>query len=139
MSLVILDTDTLSLFHKGHPTVCRNVAVNLSTGVATTVITVEEPIAGWLTFIRRAKRRDQIELGYTRLAEAVTSLAGWTIMSYTQAAMTRYDGLKAMRLNVGSHDLRIAAIALEHGATVVTRNRTDFSRIPGLKIVDWSI
>jgi predicted nucleic acid-binding protein len=36
-------------------------------------------------------------------------------------------------------DVRIGAIALEHGLTIVTRNVRDFSRIPALATVDWSV
>lgn len=37
----------------------------------------------------------------------------------------------------GPHDLQIAAIALQHGLTLVTHNTREFSRIAGLKLDDW--
>jgi tRNA(fMet)-specific endonuclease VapC len=40
---------------------------------------------------------------------------------------------------IGPNDLMIAAIALVHDAVVVTHNVRDFSRVVGLKTVDWEI
>ena len=39
-----------------------------------------------------------------------------------------------MKLNVGKMDLKIAAIALELSATVVTNNAREFRRAKGLKL-----
>jgi predicted nucleic acid-binding protein len=33
---------------------------------------------------------------------------------------------------IGDHDLWIAALALQHGRTVVSRNEQHFRRVPGL-------
>ena len=50
----------------------------------------------------------------------------------------RYEAFKALKLGIRSKDLRIAAIALEHAGTLVTRNVRDFQRIPGLAVENWA-
>jgi tRNA(fMet)-specific endonuclease VapC len=40
---------------------------------------------------------------------------------------------------IGSHDLQIAAIALQHEWTLVTSNTDAFRRVEGLKIEDWTV
>jgi tRNA(fMet)-specific endonuclease VapC len=57
----------------------------------------------------------------------------------TEPAIARIAHLKSLRLNVRVMDLRIAAVALENLAVVVTRNRRDFERVPGLRVEDWSV
>lgn len=38
---------------------------------------------------------------------------------------------------IGSHDLWIAATALVHDFTLVTRNEREFRRVPGLRVEVW--
>ncbi len=40
---------------------------------------------------------------------------------------------------IGHYDMLIAAIALVHGLTLVTHNTAEFSRVPGLQVVDWEL
>ncbi len=53
--------------------------------------------------------------------------------------MQRYQKLVKQKLNVGKMDLRIAAIALDQNAVVVSRNMRDFQRVPGLVVEDWTL
>lgn len=40
---------------------------------------------------------------------------------------------------IGPNDLMIAATALAHDLTLVTHNVREFSRVPGLRLVDWEV
>ena len=66
-------------------------------------------------------------------------LARFAIYPLAEPILNRFDQLVRLRLNVGKMDLKIAAAALELGATVVTNNTRDFRRVPGLGWVDWSV
>ncbi len=139
MSLFVLDTDQLTLYYHGHPVVVQRVDARASAELAISVMTVDEQLTGWYTLVRQARQPAQVARAYAHLADAVGRLAKWRILPYTEPAIARVAKLKALRLNVRIMDLRIAAIALEFGAVVVTRNRRDFGRVPGLGVEDWSV
>jgi len=139
MSLFVLDTDVLTLYDRGDPTVVHRVDARQSNELAISVMSVDEQLTGWYTATRQARRPEEVARAYARLGEAVVRLGLWRILPYTVSAIARVAQLKALRLNVRLMDLRIAAIALENGAVVVTRNRRDFGRIPGLSVEDWSV
>jgi len=139
MNLYVLDTDILSLYHKGHLMVRQRVAAHPLDELAITVITVDEAISGWYTMLRQAKQPPQTARAYQELAQIVPFLGLWNILVYPESAITRYGQLAKMRLNIRASDLRIAAVVLENNAILVTRNTRDFKRVPGLTIEDWTM
>jgi len=128
----------LSLLRTGNSTVRSRVALTAPQELAITVITVEEQLNGWYIQLRQPQSDAQLAAVYTRIVETTVALARLRVLTFDVPAIARYRGLVALKLNVGKMDLRIAAIALETGATVVTRNARDFGRVPGLAIADWS-
>jgi tRNA(fMet)-specific endonuclease VapC len=48
----------------------------------------------------------------------------------------RFD-LERIGAKIGPLDTLIAGTALAHGATLVTHNTEEFSRISGLRLEDW--
>jgi tRNA(fMet)-specific endonuclease VapC len=45
--------------------------------------------------------------------------------------------LEAAGTPIGQHDTLIAATALRHQASLVTRNVREFARVPGLHVLNW--
>jgi tRNA(fMet)-specific endonuclease VapC len=138
MSLYVLDTDTVSHLRNRHPLVVARAAVVPVTDVCVAVITVEEQLDGWYSLLRRPVSRPRLADAYLRLAETVQYYSSARILPFTEAAMSEFDRLQKLKLNVKKNDLRIAAIALEADATVVTANVRDFARVPGLLVEDWT-
>jgi tRNA(fMet)-specific endonuclease VapC len=139
MTLHVLDTDILSLYREYDPVVSRRVDASPIAEIAITVITVEEQLSGWYTYVRKATRPDDLARGYQELADSIPFLANWKILPYPETAIARYQQLAKMKLKVRKMDLRIAATVLENNAILVTRNLRDFARVPNLIVEDWSV
>jgi tRNA(fMet)-specific endonuclease VapC len=136
----VLDTDIISLFQRRHPVVMARVAAaGQANQVVVSVITIDESYAGCHSRILRAKNEVAIVDAYAGLAQVASVFGSFSIVPFSLPALVRYKRLGQLKLNVKKNDLRIAAIALEAGATVVTRNLRDFRRVPGLACEDWSV
>jgi tRNA(fMet)-specific endonuclease VapC len=59
------------------------------------------------------------------------------IVAFDESAALRFDDLRSRRLHLGAMDLKIAAIALVNGALLLSANRRDFDRVPGLRLENW--
>jgi tRNA(fMet)-specific endonuclease VapC len=139
MTLWILDTDHVSLFQTGHPFVTQRVKSTDPNDIGVTIITVEEQMYGRLNRIRRAKSTDDLKLGYFNLNRTLTYFHSISVLDFDSSAADCYQSIISQKIRVGTQDLKIAAIALSRNAVIVTRNSRDFSKVPGLKIEDWSI
>jgi tRNA(fMet)-specific endonuclease VapC len=138
MSLSIFDTDTLSLLQNNHWPIIRRILAMPTSQLAVAVISVEEQLTGWQASLRRARSDAELALAYQSLADNVRYLSGLYVIGFSEAAIRRYSALLALKLNIGKMGLRVAAIALEEGAAVITRNLGDFGRVPGLACESWA-
>jgi tRNA(fMet)-specific endonuclease VapC len=136
----LLDTDHVSRLLYDHQTVIMNAQRYRP---AVSIITVQELFNGWVSRANDPKVVDRLPAVYSKLITTVKYLQTVEILDFTPDAdrllkelLKNYPELRKNRIQ---KDMRIAAIALSIGATVVTCNRRDFEQVPGLTIVDWTI
>jgi tRNA(fMet)-specific endonuclease VapC len=134
----LLDTDHVGLHERGHPPLLTRLAVLPPDSIAVSVVTVEEAIRGRLAILARRSMGEARVHAYAKFLETVRFFNAVLVVPFDSACEQRFQELLAQRLRVGSRDLRIAATALVHNVTLVSRNRRDFARVPGLLIEDWS-
>jgi len=137
--LLVLDTDHVSAL--GSPSeVGLELLDRISTSgqdAATTIITVEEQLRGWLAEIHRLTDPHRQIVAYGRLQRRIDFFAAWTVLPWDADAANLFVRSRREGVRIGSMDLKIACIALAHDATVLTRNATDFAQVPGLRIENW--
>jgi tRNA(fMet)-specific endonuclease VapC len=138
--MMILDSDHFSEFLKGTSPggeLLRQRLQACSEPVAVTIVTAEELMRGWLSLIHRQKHvRNQMP-AYAELQRLISALGRWNVLPWDDSAVTEFENLRTAKVPVGTMDLKIASIALAHHATVLTRNRVDFERVPSLPVEDW--
>src|SRR4051794_15262295 len=126
MPRFLFDTDHLTLYQHKHPAVMQRIAQAPADSVAICPINIEETMRGRLAPLARVLAGNHHVQAYAHLVAAVAMLAMFPCVPFDSASESDYQRLRAARLRVGTLDLKIAAIALTHGLTVVTRNRSDF-------------
>ncbi|HBJ86863.1 MAG TPA: PIN domain-containing protein [Verrucomicrobiales bacterium] len=108
-----------------------------SSEVVTSVISADESLRGWLALIARANSPEKESDAYSRLNETIDILSEIVRLPYDMDAAARFQDFRKAALRTGSKDLKIACIALEYDATVLTRNTRDFAVVPALKMENW--
>lgn len=138
----LLDTDHLSvLTHRsGADYAILSLQIDNQTAgdVCVSVVSIQEQILGANALIANFRQPKHLLRGYEIVHILAETYRRFTVVPFDAAALTEFDRLKAMKLRVGTMDLRIAATGLSRGLTVVTRNDRDFAQVPGLKIEDWT-
>lgn len=140
---VILDTNIISLLREDDaPTssrIVRKMKQLSASEVWTTVVSYQEQLKGWLAEINRPRDDRHLLSAYLALQNTLITFSRLPVMPFDESALEIFQDLKSQQLGVGTHDLRIAAIALARGAKVITQNLKDFERVPGLSVEDWTV
>lgn len=136
MNVYILDTDHVTLHQRGHAQVIAQCHQRLPNQLAVTVISVEEQMRGRLAQIGHPNA--SLASAYGLLGATLDYFCDLMVLPFDAAAHRRYEQLRGEGIRIGTLDLRIAAIVLQRNAILVTRNRRDFGRVPGLKLENWS-
>jgi tRNA(fMet)-specific endonuclease VapC len=100
------------------------------------IISFHEQIMGANAFIGRAKTKDSIVRGYQMLELCLIDFNHFQVLPFDEPAAAQFDALRP-HIRIGTMDLRIAATALSHSLTVLTRNTVDFAKVPNLAVEDW--
>ena len=140
--MVVLDTDHLSLLNWDETSAVPRLWARLQgvdPEIATTIVNYEEQTRGWMAYVARARRLPEIVAAYARLSKHLEGYRRIRVLDFDEAAAAGFDRLRRSRIRIGTQDLKIAAIALAHGATLLSRNLVDFRKVPGLKVEDWTL
>jgi tRNA(fMet)-specific endonuclease VapC len=129
--LTLLDTNVIILYLKGDPAIAARMRAASRSELAVPTIVVYELEYGTLRSRLPARRRGELETGLTALRHVPFDSA-----AALAAARLRIE-LERQGLTIGPLDMLIAGTAVSRGATLVTNNAAEFSRVPGLRVVDW--
>ena len=100
-------------------------------------------IRGILNLLNQARKHprnaSKIIEYYGLLLSLTRDLGHFQILPYDTAAEAKYQDIPAAVRQQHSLDSHIAAIALANNFNLITSNTRHFSKIPNLRIEDWSV
>ena len=139
--MIILDTDHVTVLRYPEQSLYAPLTSRMSrstdSAFAVTAVSIEEQLRGWLAAIHRKRDIHGQILYYTRLTGLIEFFGRWQIVPFNEPAADRFFALRQGGLRIGTMDLKIASIALEQGALLLSANLRDFQQVPGLRVEDW--
>jgi len=138
--MTAFDSDILTELLDGNPIYTSRAALIDRADQVIPVVVAGEILRGRLNAIRQAEAargRISLELAYQLFARSLAGVTAYRILHYTAAADRWFKQSKG-KIRIGSQDLRIAAICIDHGSKLVTRNARDFALVPGLNLEVWN-
>ena len=139
--MYILDTDHLSVLDRGRGNAQRLLqrltSVN-SIQVAVSIISYEEQMRGWLSYLAKAQTIAQQVETYKQLKRQLANYCTIPVLEFDEQAAQEFQRLRKEYPRLGTMDLKIASIVLVNQAVLLTRNSADFGQISGLSIEDWT-
>jgi tRNA(fMet)-specific endonuclease VapC len=127
----VLDTNTVLDYFKGKGRVAERLLATAPSEIALPAISVYEVWVGVLGSQNPKRRREQFESFLS-----VVDILPFDSEASVRAAELRHK-LERAGEGIGPLDTLIAATALVNGGILVTRNVGEFSRVAGLKAVNW--
>ena len=141
--MFILDTDHLGIIQQlagaEFGNLARRMREHRLEDFFVTIVSFHEQVAGWNAYIHGARDSERVVRGYAMFESILSGFAAMNLLSFDSEAARTFAELRKSRVRVGTMDLRIGAIGLVRRFTVLTRNTTDFTRIPGLRVEDWTL
>jgi tRNA(fMet)-specific endonuclease VapC len=107
--------------------------------ISTTIISYEEQMRGWLSYIAKAQSEDKQVEAYKQLKNQLMNYCAIPVIEFDLDAVREFNRLRKTYPRLGTMDLKIAAITIVNRSTLLTRNSFDFGQISGLPIEDWTI
>ncbi len=139
--MYLLDTDHLSMLERGGE-IAQRIISRLSIlspeDINVTVITYEEQTRGWLGFIAKARNLEEQIIAYRKLEKHIATFSKLRVIGFDSESALVFKRLRAEYPRLGTMDLKIAAISIAKGATLLTRNLSDFENIANLQVQDWT-
>jgi len=140
--VILLDTDHINVVQSMGPQIAAlrtNMGASADQDFATTAITVEEQMRGWLAFIHRSHDVHLQIPAYERLVELFEFFSRWRIVPFDEPAAGHFNRLRQQGIRIGTMDLKIASTALANGALLLSANLRDFERVPELRVENWLV
>ena len=140
--MILLDTDHTTLLkypesERGTRLVVRLKVRPPGNVLAVSIVTVEEQMRGWLASIAKERLARRQVVAYTELARLFDYFRTFHVAPFDERAADQFDALRSAKIRLGTMDLKIAAIALVNDALLLSANRRDFERVPGLRVENW--